>query len=242
MSINTILTTLLTQLSKISPPPAPSENDVLNLNPQHHHQYQQPNRKSIFTNLSPEDTTQLKNLLLTLHCLLPNELLLALDILDRGFVTRYIHRNNRANSWDLGDADEDTLIFIVQSTSNLDRESGGGGGKVYHVHLKTWNCSCPAFVLNCFPASLSSAVPKDDEDVEVDMLKGQSGEGEAWFGGTLRNREGSYDDQSVPVCKHILACVLAAKCPNLFGGRCLTYNVDSADIERVNEVAGWCAA
>lgn len=74
------------------------------------------------------------------------------------------------------------------------------------------------------------------------MLKGQSGEGEAWFGGTLRNREGSYDDQAVPVCKHILACVLVAKCPNLFGGRCLTYNVDSADIERVHEVAGWCAA
>ncbi|RAO70659.1 uncharacterized protein BHQ10_006671 [Talaromyces amestolkiae] len=217
MSINTILTTLLAQLSKISPPPAPSENDNLNLNlnPQHHHQHQQPSRNNIFTNLSAKNTTQLKNLLLTLHCLFPNELLLALDILDKGFVTRYTHPNNRANNLNLGDADQDTLIFIVQSTSNHDRDSGGVR-KAYHVHLKTWNCSCPAFVLNCFPASLSSSTPKDDDDVEVDIFNGQSEEEEAWFGGTLRNREASYDDRAVPV--------------------------DSADIDRANEVAGWCAA
>lgn len=163
---------------------------------------------------------------------------------------RYTYSDNRAKNINLGHENEDTLIFIVQSTSNHDREFGGGGvaaagggGKVYHVHLKTWNCSCPAFVLNCFPPSSSSSTPKDDEDVELDMFKDPGNEGEEiWFGGSIRNREASYDDRAVPVCKHILACVLVAKCPNLFGGKCATYKVDNADTDRVNEVAGWCAA
>lgn len=246
MSINTIITTLLTQLSKISPPPAASsENDNLNL--QHQHQHQQThNRNNIFTNLSPTDTTQLKNLLLTMHCLFPNELLLALDILDRGLVMRYTYQDNHTNNNIDNDTErDDTLIFIVRSTStsNHDRDaSGAAGGKVYHVHLKTWNCSCPAFVLSCFPPS-SSATSNNGDDVDYDMLEPQSEEtGEAWFGGTLRNRQASYDDRAVPVCKHILACVLVAKCPNLFGGRCLTYEVNDADTDRTHEVAGWCAA
>ncbi|KAI7976061.1 hypothetical protein EIK77_008079 [Talaromyces pinophilus] len=237
MSINTIITTILTQLSKISPPP---ENDNLNL----HHQQAYNNRNNIFTNLSPADTTQLKHLLLTLHCLFPNELLLALDILDRGFVTRYTYRD-RHISINLGDENEDTSTFIVQSTSNHDRDRDASrGGKVYHVHLETWNCSCPAFVLNCFPPSSSATSNNDDDDyADYDMLEDQTEEeGEAWFGGTLRNREESYDDRSVPVCKHILACVLVAKCPNLFGGKCLTYKVNSADTDRIHEVAGLCAA
>jgi hypothetical protein len=244
MSINTIITTLLTQLSKISPPPSNPESDNLNLQHQHQQTY---NRDNIFTNLSPTDTTQLKNLLLTLHCLFPNELLLALDILDRGFVMRYTYPNSHNLNNDIDNDTErenndETLIFIVQSTSNHDREAGGvGRGKVYHVHLKTWNCSCPAFVMNCFPPATPGDSNDDSDMIDV-IVEGQSDTEEAWFGGTLRNREVSYDDRSVPICKHILACVLVARCPNLFGRKCLTYELNNADTDRANEVAGWCAA
>lgn len=161
---------------------------------------------------------------------------------------RYTYSNNNLEHNIDNNNENDTkhtLIYIVQSTSNHDREAGAGVGKVYHVHLKTWNCSCPAFVMNCFPPASSSGDVNDDDD--YDMLEGQQGnemdtdpKDEAWFGGTLRNRESSYDDRSVPVCKHILACVLVAKCPNLFGRKCLTYEVNNA--ERMNEIAGWCAA
>ncbi|QGA19248.1 hypothetical protein EYB26_006936 [Talaromyces marneffei] len=232
MSIDTIITTLLTQLSKISPPHPLSENDSLQQHQQNH------SRNDIFTNLSPADTIQLKNLLLTLHCLFPNELLLALDILDRGFVMRYTYHDNNNLNNNIDNDNDDTLISIVQSTSNHDRDAGGGG-KVYHVHLKTWNCSCPAFVMNCFPPSTSDDI-NGDSDMIDDVIGGQDFEEDAWFGGTIRNRESSYDDRSVPICKHMLACVLVAKCPNLFGRKCLTYEVNNTD--RANEVAGWCAA
>lgn len=158
---------------------------------------------------------------------------------------RYTYSNNNPkNNIDNDTESEDTSIFIVQSTSHHDREASGAaarGGKVYHVHLKTWNCSCPAFVLNCFPPS--SATSNKDDDVDYEMLEDQTEEeGEAWFGGTLRNREASYDDRVVPICKHILACVLVAKCPNLFGGKCLAYEVNDAHTDRMHEVAGGCVA
>lgn len=233
MSINTVITTLLTQLSKISPPPHP-EDDL-----KHPHHQQTYSRNNIFTNLSPTDTIQLKNLLLTLHCLFPNELLLALDILDRGLVTRYTYHDNSSDSNDVKHEEEgDNLIFIVQSTSNRDRDAGG---KVYQVRLRAWDCSCPAFILSCFPSSTSTSNNEDHMDHDMLKVRGDESE-EPWFGGTLRNREGSYDDRSVPICKHILACVLVTKCPNLFGGKCLTYAVNNKDPDRVNEVAGWCAA
>ncbi|EED15053.1 conserved hypothetical protein [Talaromyces stipitatus ATCC 10500] len=212
---DTILTTLLTTLSKISPPPSNPENN------------------NIFTTLSATDTTQLKNLLLTLHCLFPNEFLLALDILDRGFVKRYITGNAVSSG-------AETVMFIVQSSSSATSDRDGGGGGEYQVHLRTWNCSCPAFVMACFAMSRHM----EDVDYEIDYLLQHQDEAmdakeESWFGGTIRNPE-YYDDRSIPVCKHILACVLVDKCPNLFARKCLTFNVN--DTERVNDVAGYCAA
>jgi hypothetical protein len=55
------------------------------------------------------------------------------------------------------------------------------------------------------------------------------------FGGTLTCPT---DRDSPPACKHILACVLFARCPGLFG--------DGGDDGRgvdvsMEELAGWCA-
>ncbi|KAK2795412.1 hypothetical protein FQN52_005178 [Onygenales sp. PD_12] len=71
------ITSIISQLSKFNTPPTTDNNTSPN-NP--------------FSRLPPPIISKVKPLLLTLHCLFPNELLLALDILDRKMVKRYIPR------------------------------------------------------------------------------------------------------------------------------------------------------
>ncbi|KAK2739158.1 hypothetical protein FQN55_009563 [Onygenales sp. PD_40] len=71
------ITSIISQLSKFNTPPTTDNNTSPN-NP--------------FSRLPPPIISKVKPLLLTLHCLFPNELLLALDILDRKMIKRYIPR------------------------------------------------------------------------------------------------------------------------------------------------------
>jgi hypothetical protein len=54
--------------------------------------------------------------------------------------------------------------------------------------------------------------------------------GEWKFGGTLTK-----EHLGNPICKHLLACILGHRCPELFGGVVEEIVVDA------NEVAGWSA-
>lgn len=53
------------------------------------------------------------------------------------------------------------------------------------------------------------------------------------FGGTLTRESARV---SPPVCKHLLACVLMARCPGVFGAR-----EESKRVVSVDELAGFCA-
>ncbi|KAL2378910.1 hypothetical protein RJ035_007288, partial [Blastomyces gilchristii] len=97
-----IITSVIYQLSKFHPPPPPSSavaapppDQNNNNNTQRQHQNNPPptethdNNNNPLTQLPAPVLSKVKPLLLTLHCLFPNELLLALDILDRRGIKRY---------------------------------------------------------------------------------------------------------------------------------------------------------
>ncbi|CAG8136210.1 unnamed protein product [Penicillium olsonii] len=137
--------------------------------------------------------SDIKPLMLTLHCLFPNDFLPALDLLDRKLV-RSVHFGI-------------TELFLVASTAS--QES-------YEVRLHAWNCSCASFTLAAYRSQPAETTPSPEQ---VPYR----------FGGI------SQTAQMAPVCKHILACVLYARCPTLVGD-----DTGSIAISR-EELAGWCA-
>jgi len=101
----------------------------------------------------------------------------------------------------------------------------------YEVRLQAWNCSCPAFAFAAFPATNSEApIPLYEATNEADPSDLiEETDTACIFGGI------SLGDDMPPVCKHLLACVLAERCSGLFGGLMEEKNVG------VEEAAGWAA-
>ena len=181
-----------------------------------------------------------KPLFLTLHCLFPNELLPALDLLDRRLVTRLV-LHDQGND-DCGDQQSDLPGIAEQArnqstselpTTNLQQregrcsihhvrssnqkhsrfskrdESTTAEEVHYEVRLQAWNCSCAAFAFAAFSGGWDAseafenakAFAFDAGDMDGRQRQGRNG----WqFGGVT-----TCDD--VPVCKHLLACVLAER-------------------------------
>ncbi|KAJ6128337.1 Zinc finger SWIM-type [Penicillium samsonianum] len=163
----------------------------------------------------------LKPLMLTLHCLFPNDFLPALDILDRKLVRPIVRSDRCPTSPETAQED----IFIVISASvppslpgslTLSQEKG------YEVRLRAWNCSCPTFTLSAYR---DSQLPANHPTNEQNQAYS--------FGGTLARGTARV---SPPTCKHILACILHARCPELFG-----VDRDGKFAVSKEELAGWCA-
>lgn len=176
----------------------------------------------------------LKEIFLTLHVLFPNELLPALDLLDRGLVTRMalLHPALTAKSPEdpittaRGLATGSSDIYHVRSArpqpSNSRYQSYDVSTPTYEVRLKAWSCSCPAFAFAAFPSTTAAA------DTEEVALTG------AYEGSTF-NFGGLSKGSDYPVCKHLLACVLA-----FYGGAGFANNVEHKTVG-VEEMAGWGA-
>ncbi|KAF7942702.1 uncharacterized protein EAE97_006156 [Botrytis byssoidea] len=111
----------------------------------------------------------------------------------------------------------------------------------YTVHLDAWNCSCAAFAFSAFPASSSSSSsthsypyiststpsasyfpwgleisPDEECSVSLEKQKGKGkgegeGEEEKWqYGGWTKTSQ-------VPICKHLLACLLVERWGDVLG-------------------------
>ncbi|KAI9699280.1 MAG: hypothetical protein M1836_002890 [Candelina mexicana] len=169
-----------------------------------------------------------KQLLLTIHCLFPNEFLPALDLLDRQLITRFLieqERDLHPNSQTKRERSGLNTVYYVRSAqpNRISRYQNyyPGAGLSYEVRLQAWNCSCPAFTFSAF-----SALPtgrEDGFDRQEDEIR------EQWsFGGLTAGQD------AVPICKHLLACVMIEQCGLLSG--C----VDEKDVGR-DEAAGWGA-
>lgn len=185
-----LLTSIITQLSTLSSPFS-----------------SQPNNEA-----DNDETTKSKNVLLTLHCLFPNDLLPALDIIDRQLIQRYRRHDGNSQNASCNE------VFFVTSTNRANRQES----KTYEVRLDAWNCSCPAFAMRVFQPSHSV------DDLEIDDPETKE---EDWFGGTLVHQK-----ENITTCKHVLACVLAAKCSTVFGR-----GIGEDSVVGKEELAGLCA-
>lgn len=163
----------------------------------------------------------LKPLMLTLHCLFPNDFLPALDILDRKLVRRIMRSDQSATS--LEKPQEDIFIVISASAPPSLPSSSVSQEKGYEVRLRVWNCSCPTFTLSAYR---DSQPPANHPTNELNQLAYS-------FGGTLARGTARV---SPPTCKHILACILYTRCPELFG-----VDGDGRFAVSKEELAGWCA-
>jgi len=112
------------------------------------------------------------------------------------------------------------VVYYVRSSQRprgykRGNNEGLEGSTSYEVRLKAWNCTCAAFAF----AAFNSSAPRLAQDEGA-----EKGGDEMRFGGLLRGEE-------VPVCKHLLACVLAER----MGGY-----VEEKVVGR-EEMAGWAA-
>ncbi|KAJ0423827.1 hypothetical protein BJY00DRAFT_277502 [Aspergillus carlsbadensis] len=231
--------------------------------------------------------TDLKPLMLTLHCIFPNELLLALDIIDRGLVRRVLTEDTtvpakrepeisetehqKKSKSDSSSTWKEDFFFVTSASTTSNRQLRSNTQpkphqqnhwqtKGYEVRLQAWSCTCAAFTLSTFrnlgpepssplspsPERLKSGVNERVDDKSPSSTSDHAGEvgaqadadvddiGAYPLGGTLP----MHPESSPAVCKHILACLLVAKCPGLGGksgggGRFAAL--------RMGEVAALCA-
>ncbi|KAL4898419.1 hypothetical protein BDV59DRAFT_4057 [Aspergillus ambiguus] len=168
--------------------------------------------------------SQTKPWMLTLHCLFPNELLLALDILDRRLVKR-LRRDSSPGA--------DELFFVISASAPPSLAlSTAPATKGYEVRLHAWNCTCPTFAL----AAFRDPPPGDDPDPEPAPVAVSVAPAYR-FGGSLTRGSTAVPP---PVCKHLLACLLAVRCPGVVGG---ADSDDPCAVVKVSpeEMAGLCA-
>ncbi|KAF2206968.1 hypothetical protein CERZMDRAFT_71859 [Cercospora zeae-maydis SCOH1-5] len=156
-----------------------------------------------------------KNVLLTLYALFEKEVLPALDLLDRGLVSR-LTLDSPA-----GPQAQVSHLYIVHSAQQQNtRVSTHDYVNNYEVRLAAWNCSCPAFALSAFPASASEA--SDPPSTEEQIRQSQ------WLVGGLTLGE------DIPICKHLLACLLIEHCS------AFAHFVQEKQVT-LDEIAGWSA-
>ncbi|KAK5688176.1 hypothetical protein LTS10_000154 [Elasticomyces elasticus] len=196
------------------------------------------------------NTAACKEQLLTLHVLFQNELLPALDLLDRGLVTRLrlmrpsddegtsIPNDAESNNITTGqyrDKGVPTIqsasTYYVRSAQQQQQSSRNSSSRYrnaayeqttyYEVHLNAWSCSCPAFAFSAFPATLSEAPEPHGKSAVVP-------ESPSWtFGGLSQGKD-------MPICKHLLACTLVEH-SSVFS------DMVEERMVSAEELAGWAA-
>jgi hypothetical protein len=200
-----------------------------------------------------------KKQLLSLQVLFPNEFLPALDLLDRRLITRFLignvelpptagldvqqnpstttHTNPpTTTTTHISNHQIDSVHYVRSAQQRTSRYSTAYETSTsYEVRLQAWNCTCPAFAFAAFPFSHSPApVPTYSRPSpaagRLEVSEVQDEEKEKWvFGGV------SLGAEMPPVCKHLLACVLAEKCKGVFG-ECVEERKVGVEL-----AAGWAA-
>ena len=170
-----------------------------------------------------------RRILLTLHVLFPNLLLPALDLLDRGLVTRArLRATSHPDVSDASAAAASTIkqeeafsgreeapskqggpsaeVFVVRSlastTTRRTRDSvSASSPKSYLVRLRAWNCSCAGFAFDSFSPRHIAPVTRRGASLPAERTL------DPGFGG-LSLDGGAAGTEEVPCCKHLLACLL----------------------------------
>ncbi|KAI5195193.1 hypothetical protein E4T39_08324 [Aureobasidium subglaciale] len=175
---------------------------------------------------SPAD----RSVLLTLHVLFPNELLSALDLLDRELVVRLLPIPQTKNpppapefNAEETDPGHETNTAAPNGIVKSIKEAGKGyTNTVYYVRSAQQTSSNSRFR----DPVASTNLPEDEGGEAVEPVV--EGEEQEWMVGGLSL------GKDVPMCKHLLACVLSER-GGMFGAYVKTREVS------VGELAGWAA-
>ncbi|TLS24561.1 hypothetical protein PpBr36_08080 [Pyricularia pennisetigena] len=188
-----ILTSLITSISSIPPPPAQADTQQ----PQRQPTTDQNQQQNVLSQLDPSH----RPLLTALHALFPALLLPALDLLDRGLVSRLELRDDRnapAQNPEPPAAPAATAahktpaagtglqqdqppppapgptataaIYHVRSAQQPHPRHRSRAAdppkpqRTYVVHLAAWNCTCAAFAFSAFPGGGGRGGGDDDDD------------------------------------------------------------------------------
>lgn len=162
-----------------------------NFNPSTHHHHRHSPNPCPPRSVSPSLPSAARPLLLTLHCLFSAELLPALDILDRGAVRRYRGCIGACSTTVAAAAAAAASSSARSSTTNHPPSSTG------HEQIYLVACS----------ASSRAAATDYVVCLRVWHCSCAAFAAAVWAVGA-----------EVPVCKHLLACLLGTRCPGLFGG------------------------
>lgn len=109
------------------------------------------------------------------------------------------------------------ILYHVGSSGRGERGGGLGGARGYEVRVRGWSCSCAAYAFAAFGHRYG---PDEGCGGEGMVL------GWGWGGSMLGG--------DVPLCKHLLACVLAERWDGAGG------LVEGREVGR-EEMAGWAA-
>lgn len=174
----------------------------------------QPLRAAQQPTLSPLQTIlpSQRPLLLTLHVLFPTLLLPALDLLDRGLVIRLV-RNEELQDGISSDKIKNDMFLVRSLATTLSRRTRDFNSslKRYAVHLDAWNCTCPSFTLDAFPAHAHAHAHAVSTTNRAQQLPTEDAQ---WsFGGIGMDPRGD----APPCCKHLLACLLVDKWSEMLG-------------------------
>ncbi|KAH6642561.1 hypothetical protein C7974DRAFT_385667 [Boeremia exigua] len=135
--------------------------------------------------------------------------------------------------------DIDTVHYVRSAQQRSSRFSTSYDSTAsYEVRLRAWNCTCPAFAFAAFPPmhpepavpTYTPPSPTGDDALQDEDSGAEKVDDLEWmFGGV------SLSDGMPPVCKHLLACVLAERCSGVLG--------DCVEERRVSmeTAAGWAA-
>jgi hypothetical protein len=167
---------------------------------------------------------------LTLYAQFEKELLPALDLLDRGLITRLQVRNPSHNDGSQNKPTPKSIYLVRSAQQHHSRHGIVDHTNHYEVRLEAWSCSCPAFTFSAFPAAVTNgsndATPATRMRSTLTSPEGKD-QPPCIFGGVTRGED-------TPACKHLLACVLVQNCA-MFAGF-----VEQQEVS-VEELAGWAA-
>lgn len=155
---------------------------------------------------------EVRNLFLTLYALFEKELLPALDLLDRGLVSRLKVPNANANL---------KLLLVRSAQQHNSRNAAYEHVNYYEVRPDAWSCSCPAFTFAAFPAAQQHA-----DELCAEKHSAANGN-DCLLGGLSCGID-------LPVCKHLLACILVER------SEMFAHFVNEREVS-AEEIAGWAA-
>jgi hypothetical protein len=90
-----------------------------------------------------------------------------------------------------------------------DTGSSASGSNVYIVQLGAWNCSCAAFAYSAFPGGSVTGQSPWKMVYEEDTEMGREARG--WEFGGFSSDGKDVGRGGVPVCKHLVACLLGER-------------------------------